>query len=182
MPKSKEQKKEIVDKIVEKVKKAKALVFTSFNQRGKKGLNFAAMEKLKRGLKETNAEYVVLKKTLLNLALQKSSFTNEIKVKELDGSVAILIVYQDIIEPIKVLHKLSKENEALLIYLGLNTENKKIISKDNLVELANLPSREMLLAQLVNTVSYPLSGLVNVLQGNIRGLANVLNQRVLKIS
>ncbi|MEK7203527.1 MAG: 50S ribosomal protein L10 [Patescibacteria group bacterium] len=176
MPKTKQQKRKIVDEVAEKIKKAKVLVFTSFNQRGKKGLNFASMEKLKNDLKKADAEYIVLKKTLLNLALQKASFADEVKAKEMAGSVAVLFGYQDMVEPLKILYKLSKENEALLLYLGLNPENKEIISKSLLVEMANLPSREALLYQLASTIRYPLSGLANVLQGNIRGLANVLSQ------
>lgn len=176
MPKTKQQKKEIVDEIAEKIKKAKILVFTSFSQRGKKGLNFSALEKLKKALRSSNAEYVVLKKTLLELALRKFSFSGEIKTADLGGSVAVLFGYGDIIEPVKILHKLSKENEALLLYLGLNTENNEIISNDLLVELANLPSRGILLYRLAAAVRYPLSGLANVLQGNIRGLAIALSQ------
>jgi len=176
MPKTKAQKVQIVDKMAEKIKKAKVLVFTSFNQRGKKGLNFSVMEKLKKDLKKTDAEYVVLKKTLLNLALNKFSLADEVKAGELNDSIAVLLVYQDLVEPIKVLHKLSKNNEALLLYFGLTIKDKKIISKNLLVELANLPSREILLSQLAGVICYPLSGLANVLQENIRGLVTVLGQ------
>lgn len=176
MPKTKAKKAEIVEKLAEKIKRAKVLVFTSFSQRGKKGLNFTVMKKLKRTLKETDAEYLVFKKTLLGLALQKLSFSGEVKIKELDGSIALMLVYQDMIEPLKILHKFSKENKALLFYSGLNPEDKKIISKENLVELANLPSHEALFYRLAGAVRYPLSGLANVLQGNIRGLAIALSQ------
>ncbi|MEK7537306.1 MAG: 50S ribosomal protein L10 [Patescibacteria group bacterium] len=163
MPKTKIQKKEIVDKIAEKIKRAKFLIFTSFSRRGKKGLNFPAMEKLKKNLKEEDAEYVVLKKTLLDLALEKFSLSGEMKVKEIEGSAAILIGYGDISKPIKILHKLSKENEALEFYSGFNPEDKKIISRDLLVELANLPSREILLFRLYGAVRFPFWGLANVL-------------------
>ncbi|MEK7659192.1 MAG: 50S ribosomal protein L10 [Patescibacteria group bacterium] len=163
MAKSREQKKEIVDKIAEKIKRAKFLIFTSFSQRGKKGLNFLAMEKLKKSLKEVGAEYVVFKKTLLDLALEKFSLNGGMKAKELEGSAAVLIGYGDLVEPIKILYKLSKENEALIFYSGLNQEDKKIISRDLLVELANLPSREILLYRLYSAVRFPLFGLANIL-------------------
>ena len=176
MPKTKAQKVEIVDKMAEKIKKAKVLVFTSFNQIGKKGLNFSEMEKLKKDLKKADAEYVVLKKTLLNLALQKFSLSDEIKAKELDGSVAVLLGYRDIIEPLKILHKLSKSNGALLLYFGLNTDEKKIISKEILIELAVLPSKGVMIGRVVGMIKYPLSGLMNALQGNIRGLVGALSQ------
>ena len=105
MPKTKQQKKEIVDKIAEKIKKAKVLVFTSFSQRGKKGLNFSAMEQLKRNLKKADAEFVVLKKTLLNLALKNLSLDKEINMDHFEGSAAALFGYSDIIQPDKILHK-----------------------------------------------------------------------------
>jgi len=176
MPKTKQQKQEIVDKIAGKIKRAKILVFTSFSQRGKKGLNFSSMEKLKKALKGADAEYMVAKKTLFDLAMKKFSFSGDIKVGDLGGSVAVLFGYGDLIEPVKILHKLSKENNALVLYLGLNTDDNKIISKDLLVELANLPSREILLYRLAGSVRYPLSGMINVLKGNIRGLAIALSQ------
>ena len=163
MPKTKQQKKEIVDRTAEKIKRARFLIFTSFSRRGKKGLNFPAMEKLKKNLKEAEAEYVVLKKTLLDLALKKSSLSGGIKTEELEGSAGVLIGYGDLTEPIKILHKLSKENEALVFYSGLNPEDKKNISRDYLVELANLPSREILLARLVGAVRFPIWSLANVL-------------------
>lgn len=176
MPKTKAQKAEIIDKVAEKINKAKILVFTSFSQRGKKGLDFPTMEKLKKNLKQIKAEYSVLKKSLLKLALQRSSLADEIKVDEFNGSVAVMFGYEDMVEPVKVLHKLSKENDALLLYSGLNLDGKKFISKDLLVELANLPSREVLLARAAWTIRSPLSGLANVLEGNIRGLVSALAQ------
>ena len=176
MPKSRKQKSEIVEKITEKLKRAKILVFTSFSRRGKKGLDFKAMEGLKRNLKSTDSEYVVLKKTLFDLALQRSSFSEKVKAGEVEGSLGVLFAYGDMLEPLKVLNKLSKANDAISIHLGLNTENKEIMSKDNLVELADLPSREVLFGRLAGMVRYPLWSLANVLQGNIRGLAVALAQ------
>ena len=174
MPKSRKQKSEIVEKITEKLKRAKILVFTSFSRRGRKGLDFKSMEGLKKDLKGVDSEYVVLKKTLFDLVLQKSSFSEKVKAREMEGSLGVLFGYGDFIEPLKILNKLSKANDAVSIYLGLNTENKEIMSKANLVELADLPSREVLLGRLAGTVEYPLWGLANVLQGNIRGLVNAL--------
>lgn len=164
MSKTRQQKKEIVDNVAEKIKRAKFLIFTSFSQRGKRGLNFAAMEKLKKNLKEASAEYMVLKKTLLNLALEKFSLSREVKAEELSGSVAVLFGYGDLTEAIKILHKLSKENEALVYFFGLTPNDKKVVPKDLLVELANLPSREILLQRLAAVIHFPIWSLANALQ------------------
>ncbi|KKT17118.1 MAG: 50S ribosomal protein L10 [Parcubacteria group bacterium GW2011_GWC1_43_61] len=69
--------------------------------------------------------------------------------------------------------KFSKINDALKIlggFLGLTWQGK-----DGIIALAKLPSREILLGQVVGTIAAPLSGLVTVLSGNMRNLVGILN-------
>ena len=163
MPKTKAQKSEIVEKLAEKVKRARFLVFTSFSQRGKKGLDFAAMKELKRNLKDIESEYVVSKKSLLDLALAKSS-VGDAKAKEVDGSVGVVFGYgEDIFGPLRVLAGVSKKNEALVLFSGMRLDGKKMISKEELVEWSSIPSREVLLGQAVRMLIYPLWGLASAL-------------------
>lgn len=172
MPKSREQKKEIVEKLADKLKRAKIVVFSSFSQRGKKGLDVTAMMNLKNALKQINSEYAAAKKTLLQLALNQASLGEKIEVKDFEGSVGVLFGFDDLIEPAKILYKLSKENKALVIYKGVMDKN--ILSEVQIKELAILPPKDVLLGQAVGMVRYPLSGLVNVLQANIRNLVLAL--------
>ncbi len=163
MPKSREQKREIVEKLAEKLKKAKFLVFTSFSQRGKKGLDFGAMKELKKNLKEIESEYFVSKKSLLGLALEKGSVDGT-RAEDIDGSVGVMFGYgTDIFGPLRVLANVSKKNEALVLHSGLALDDKKTISKEELVEWSNLPSREALLGQAARMLNYPLWGLASVL-------------------
>ena len=74
--------------------------------------------------------------------------------------------------------KFSKVNEALKIlggFLGFDWQDR-----DKIIALAKLPSREILLWQLVRTIAAPFSGLVGVLQGNARNLVSVISQIKLK--
>jgi large subunit ribosomal protein L10 len=67
---------------------------------------------------------------------------------------------------------MAKVNENLKIVGGLL--GKSILSKEEVVALSKLPSKEELLAKLVGTLNAPVSGFVNVLAGNLRGLVQVL--------
>lgn len=176
MPKSKEQKSQVIEKLAEKMGKAKVIVFSAFSQRGKKGLDMNAMREFKANLKKVNAEYTVAKKTLIRLALEKSSNKDLVDAQNLEGSVGLLFGYEDTIEPLKILYKLSKGKEGVAIYTGIS--EKRLIPNEEIIELANLPSRDILIGQMISMVRWPLSGLVNVLQGNLRSLVFVLNQKV----
>ncbi len=74
--KSKQQKKEELSELKDKLAKAKIIVFSSFARGGEKGLNVSNMRELKRGLKTFDSEYLVEKKTLLNKALTQLPITN----------------------------------------------------------------------------------------------------------
>ena len=67
-----------------------------------------------------------------------------------------------------------KGNEALVVKGAIL--DGKILSKEQVFALADLPSKEQLLAQVVGTIAGPLRGLVTVLSGPARGLVTCLNQ------
>ena len=75
--------------------------------------------------------------------------------------------------PARLIKALSKDIKTLSILEGLL--DKKLVSKEMVLALADLPSKDQLRAQVVGTIKAPISGFVNVLAGNIRGLINVLN-------
>jgi len=174
LAKSREQKKQIVEGLADKFKQAKVVVFSSYAQRNKKGLDVEVVRKLKDDLEKIEADYTAVKKTLLRLALEKNFGKDFLDVKSLEGSLGVLFGYSDVVEPVKVLYKTAKKNESIAVYSGIM--DGKLLLKEELDELATLPSKEILIGRLVGMIGYPLSGLVNVLEGNIRGLVNVLNQ------
>ena len=84
MAKTKEQKKEILQKLNEKIKKAKSVVFAEFN-----GLGVKDNEELRIKLKQENSEYYVAKKTLLNIAFKEEKI-KELDVEKFNGRVATI--------------------------------------------------------------------------------------------
>jgi large subunit ribosomal protein L10 len=164
---TKDQKIELVKKLTEKIKVAKSAVFVDF-----KGLKVKDLTDLKKSLRAEGVEYIVARKTLLDIALKNAGIEG-ISIKGMDGQVAISISNNDEVAAAKIIDVFAKTNENIKFLGGvLGTQ---ILSAVEVKALAKIPSKEQLLGQLVGTLNAPISGFVNVLAGNLRGLVQVLN-------
>jgi len=160
---TKEQKEKQVEKILGSITKQKAMVFVSFS-----GLTAPEIEKLRHDLREAGAQLIVAKKTLAKIAFEKE----KLEFPETDNELAIVFAYEDEIAPVKSAHTFSKENEKLNIIGGFM--DGQFISGEKMKILAQLPSRNELMARLVNVLSGPISNFVNVQRENLKGLLYVL--------
>ena len=167
MPKSKQQKEEILNQLTDRLNKMKSAVFVDYS-----GLNVKSVEQLRKSLREEDVSYQVAKKTLIKLALEKAGL-KEIEIMPLVGQIAVATSEQDEVMPARLLKKLQKDNEALAILGGI-LENK-FVAAAKVLELASLPTRDELIARVIGSIRAPLSGLVNVLQGGMRNFVNVLS-------
>lgn len=161
----KNQKTKILKDLKDKIAKQKAMVFVDFT-----GLKVKDISRLRKELKKNQNEMKVAKKTLINLALKENKL--EITKDKLAGEVALIFGFTDEISPAKTVYQFAKTNPAIKI-LGGFLENK-FKEIEEIVALAQLPSREELLARLVGSIASPMSGFVRVLQGNIKGLVYIL--------
>ena len=165
MPLSHEQKEKIVEELTEDLKQQKSLVFVSVS-----GLKVKELSALRRKIKEVGGKLKVAKKTLIKLTFEKAKLKTP---EDLAGEVALVYGFENEFLPIKRIFEFSKEKENLKILSGIF--EGKIIDKDKVVAIAELPGREELLSMLVRGIASPLSGLVSVLQGNLRSLVYVLS-------
>ncbi len=163
---SRKQKEKKVQEIKKDLESSQVIVLTDY-----RGLTVAKMNKLRRTLEEEGIRYKVVKNTLTKLAAQ------EVGLEGLDpymeGPVAIAYGYDDPVTPIKLLVKFAKENDELDIKGGI-LENQ-VMDEIQMRRLADLPPKEVLLAQVAGAFQAPMAGMVNALQGNIRNLVYVLN-------
>ena len=166
MPKTKQQKQEILQQLTEKLAKQQAMVFVDV-----KGLDVKDISALRKELRQNGAQMVVAKKTLLQKALSEKKIQADLK--QMEGQIAVVFAYEDPLIAIKSTHMFAKTNEHLKIVGGYFED--KIQEATQIVALANLPSKEELLARLTGSIAAPLSGFANVLQGNIKGLLIALN-------
>ena len=160
------EKAAIVESMKEKLTNAKGAVFVSFT-----GLTVADVTKLRRKFVEAGVEYKVIKNTLTRIAAQQTGHEglNEI----LEGPTAMAMSTEDPVAPAKVLEEFIKETKTQAITVKAGLLDGQIIDAAAVNELANLPSREVLLAKLLGSMQAPIAGTVNVLQGTIRNAVYV---------
>gem|GEM_PF-187800 len=179
---TREKKENILKDLADKFGRAKAAILVDFNK-----LSVAKTMELRRLLKQIGAEYKVSKKTLINRILKSGDYEG-LNLDELKTQVGVIFSYDDPVPAASSLYKFSKLNEALKILGGFILAHRSLgegggfdwQSNNQIVALAKLPSREILLGQVVRMVASPLSGLITVLSGNTRNLINLLNN--LKLS
>ncbi|HZJ18185.1 MAG TPA: 50S ribosomal protein L10 [Patescibacteria group bacterium] len=166
--KNRTKKEEIVAKVSEKMEKATALVFTNYQ-----GLTHVQLETLKKKLRECDTEVSVVKNTLLKLALSKTAKKDAVKDENaFSNPTATMFIYSDIIAPLKELAKTIKEYNLPSIKFGIL--DNKIITAEEVTKLSTLPSREILLAQLVFGLKSPIYGLHRALSYNMQQLVMTL--------
>ncbi|MEI8103422.1 MAG: 50S ribosomal protein L10 [Candidatus Moraniibacteriota bacterium] len=162
---TRKQKEQIIAEVVEKIQQAKALVFADF-----KGLSVKDLTILKKELRATQSEWLVLKKTLLNIALEKAGI--QVNARSLEGQVSISFS-SDEVSAAKVIAPFAKKNDKVLRIIG-GALGTTALDVAQVQALAKLPSQDELRGQLVGTLQAPITGFVRALSGNLSGLVRVL--------
>ncbi len=171
MPKTKQQKEEMLKTLVDDFAASRSAVFVDF-----KGLGVVAIEAFRNKCREEGLKYSVSKKTLMKLALEKNNFTQKDLI-ELDGSVGTVFGIGDEVSAAKVAKEFSKEHDKMKLLGGLLATEAgfKYMELADVESLASLPGKQELLSKLVGSINAPISGFVNALAGVPRGLVNVLS-------
>ena len=150
------QKKEEVKKLAEEMKEAKLILLTDY-----RGINVADDTTLRRDLRGVGAKYNIIKNNITRRALAECGI--EGLEEKLEGPTAVVMSSEDYLEPSKVIYKFSKDNEYYTIKGGVI--DGKVMTAEEIITLAKLPSRETLLSMLAGA-----------LLGNISKVAVALDQ------
>jgi len=137
---------------------------------GYSGLDVERMTVLRRNLRNIAAEMRVVKNTLLRIASEGTELT--ILHPHLKGPLALVTTKGDVVEAAKVLVEFAKKNAELDVKVGVL--NGKLVTKQQLEALAQLPSREVLLARLLSVMVAVPTSLVTVLSAVPRSFLQVL--------
>ncbi|MBX6332842.1 MAG: 50S ribosomal protein L10 [Gemmatimonadaceae bacterium] len=157
------EKEQLVNELSEKIKSAKALYYTDFT-----GLNVKRMTELRRRFRRAGVEYVVIKNTLALRAVSQSGLTAE----RLRGPTGV-VIGTDPVAAAKVLADFAKENEQKPEVKGGMLDGKPIDTAQ-VKQLATLPTREQLLAQLAGGLQAPMAAFVGALNGLLYMFAGAL--------
>ena len=150
------QKKEEVKKLAEEMKEAKLILLTDY-----RGINVADDTVLRKDLRNANATYRIIKNNITRRALAECGL--EGLDEKLEGPTAVVISNEDYLEPSKIIYKYSKDNDFYQIKGGVI--EGKVMTTEEIITLAKLPSRETLLSMLAGA-----------LLGNISKVAVALNE------
>jgi large subunit ribosomal protein L10 len=163
----KEEKAEQVDLLTEKLKKAKVAVLTDY-----RGLTVSQIQDLRGKLRGGDVEYRVVKNTLARRAAEAAGV--KALESELEGPVAIAFGYDELSTPAKLLNEWVRATRLKLDIKGGLVEGR-VFSPDQVKQLADLPSRETLIAQLLGTLQSPVAQLVGIMETPVQQLIGVLN-------
>ncbi|MDO5478240.1 MAG: 50S ribosomal protein L10 [Clostridia bacterium] len=155
-----EQKKQVVNEMVEKFKAASAGVFVDY-----RGLTVEEDTELRRKFREAGVEYKVVKNTLTSRAAKEVGL--EALDPVLNGPTALAMSVDNPVAPAKIIAEFAKKHEALEVKAGFM--DGAVMSVAEVNTLAATPTREELLAKMMGSMKSPISGLVRLLNTIVEG-------------
>ena len=165
---SRENKEKVIAQLAEKLSRSQALIITDY-----RGLSFQELTVLRNRLRGESCGYHVVKNRLVRLAMEKGGIPFPETL--FDGPTGIGFCYRDVVGPAKALVEYAQENPTLSIRGGIMEH--QILTGAEITSIAQLPSRETLLAQLIGQLQTPIVHLASTLQGPIRNLTYLLQAR-----
>ncbi|MDM8311190.1 LSU ribosomal protein L10P [Clostridium cadaveris] len=148
MNKNRQMKQAKVEEIKEKLQKSQSVILASYQ-----GLTVEEDTQLRKSLREAGVEYKVYKNTLVILAAKELGI--EGLDKHLQGPISIAIGYDDVTAPARILNDFAKTHKKLELKAGL--VQGEIYDADKVKQLANIPSKDILIAKLLGSIKSPLS-------------------------
>lgn len=170
MPISREQKATLIDSYKELIANSHAIVAADY-----RGLSVKQLQRLRTMLRENDASFVIAKKTLMMRAL--TELDRPIPDVAMTGPVGFAFLGEDLAAGAKVLKDFTKEvGEFFTVTGGLLGDS--VLDAASAASLADLPSRDVQLAQLVAAIAAPMSALASVVTAPHRDLIGLLQARI----
>lgn len=161
------QKETFVTDLRDRLQKAPVVYLTDFT-----GLDVKSITDLRRSLKDSGAEYVVVKNRLAKLAFEGTELPDI--SADLVGPTGMVLGYDDVVAPAKALTDFAKTHDKKPAFkLGI-LENA-VLQPEQIDRLANLPSKEQLLSMLAGALEAPMAMLATAMEGKVQEMAGLLD-------
>lgn len=165
MPLTRTQKEQAVQEVSDALPAATSVVFVGFS-----GLTVTDVNELRDKLYASGGRMRIVPKRLLKIALKNAHIDYD--PSSHDGQMAV-VWGTDVVTPAKIMYEFAKQKKDVMRLLAGALEGQTL-TLEQVTSLAQLPSREQLLAQLVGVLAGPMRGLVSVMSGVPRSLVYVL--------
>ena len=164
-----QRKVESIADLTDKLSRTQMTLVTDY-----RGLTVAEITELRKKLRETGAELIVAKNTLTLIAAKETGY--EALEQFLSGPTALAFAFQDAAKTAKAINDYNKGPKKLVVRGGML--GKSTLAANALDQVASLPTREQVLAQIVGGVSAPVSGVVGVINAAISNVLYGLQARI----
>ena len=165
---TKDKKNQIVADIAGLLAESKLTVVAAYQ-----GTPVKAMQALRREARDNGTKVQVVKNRLVVRALQNNEATKSMDTGELQGMLLYAFNNEDEVAPAQILAKFAK-TQPTIQFTGAITAEGNFMTASDVQALANLPSKNQLIAGIINTLNSPVMGVMSGLQGNLHGLLDAL--------
>ena len=165
-----EKKEEAIRQLAQKISRCNIAIATNY-----RGLSVAEMTELRRRLRQVEVEYRVIKNTLARFAAEQAGKGGLNQI--IEGPTAIAFGYGNVTEPAQALLDYIRSSKVELTIRGGLLE-QRVLSASEVIALADLPSKEALIAKLLGGLQGPIFALAQVLNATPAGFVRVLNARI----
>jgi large subunit ribosomal protein L10 len=161
---SKQQKNDVVSEVSELLKDSKMTVVAKYQ-----GTTVKALQTLRREAKAGGTQVKVVKNRLVRQAMQAHDALKQTDTSALEGMLLYAFNAEDEVAPAQALKAFAKTNPTLE-FVGAFSADGTYMDADQVKTLADLPSKEQLIGQVVETLLSPVNDITNALSGNLHAL------------
>jgi large subunit ribosomal protein L10 len=161
---TKNKKNEVVADVADLLSSSKMTVVTAFQ-----GTTVKALQQLRREARENGTQIKVIKNRLVIKALHESEALKSTDTSALQGMLLYAFNDTDEVAPAQALAAFAKTNPTLQ-FVGAISAEGKFLGADEVKTLANLPSKEVMIGSVINTLLAPVHDTINALSGNLHAL------------
>ena len=173
MPKTLEEKKEVTEELSRLLEEAETVYLTDFS-----GLDVGSMTELRARLREEGVGYRVAKNTLMARALDRVEDLPDLE-EHLRGPTGLVLGGEDPVTPAKIVRDFAKEHEDRPT-VKVGVVDRRTLSPGEVAELADLPTREEMLASIVGSLTAPVTGIVGALDALLRDIGHMAHEAAKK--
>ena len=169
---SKDKKQQLVADLNELLSDAKMTVFAKYQ-----GLTVAEMQELRKSARENNVKIKIVKNRLVRVAMNAIAVYKNVDTSALEGQLLYAVSSDDEVAPAQVLAKFAKDHEALDLKGAFSGEGANL-DEAQVKALADLPSKDQLIGQVVDMLLSPVNDITNGLSGNLHALLDGIADKV----
>lgn len=165
---NKSKKKTILSSYKEVIEESKALYFVTIE-----GVGSREVTNLRKKLKKYGSNFYMVKNSIMKIALEEANVTDIIG--DMVGQYGLINATEDVVEPAKLIKEFAKENANVEPAFGV-LDNERI-AKEQIVQLADLPSKDQLRGMVAGTMIGVIRNTMGVLNGAVRDFTQLLSAR-----